>query len=98
MQNYVSFTARHFHQRIGEHRYSAISKHLQTQNDNKRAKIDQEMQKQVRLPNIQDAVYKGQSSPLSTPKVTQSTPDFSLDTLVPFFLLFVLSYFCVLYP
>ena len=40
MQNYVSFTARHLHQRIGEHRYSAISKHLQTQNDNKRAKID----------------------------------------------------------
>ena len=38
--NYVGFTARHLHQRISEHRYSAIGKHLETQHDNKRAKID----------------------------------------------------------
>ena len=38
--NYVGFTARHLHQRIREHRYSAIGKHLETQHDNKRAKID----------------------------------------------------------
>ena len=38
--NYVGFTARHLHQRIREHRYSAIGKHLDTQHDNKRAKID----------------------------------------------------------
>ena len=38
--NYVGFTARHLHQRISEHRYSAIGKHLETQRDNKRAKID----------------------------------------------------------
>ena len=36
----VSFTARHLHQRISEHCYSAIGKHLLTQHDNKRAKID----------------------------------------------------------
>ena len=38
--NYVAFTARHLHQRISEHRYSPIGKHLQTQHDNKRAKTD----------------------------------------------------------
>ena len=38
--NYVGFTARHLHQRIREHRYSTIGKHLETQHDNKRAKID----------------------------------------------------------
>ena len=38
--NYVGFTARHLHQRIREHHYSAIGKHLDTQHDNKRAKID----------------------------------------------------------
>ena len=38
--NYVGFTARHLHQRISEHRYSAIGKHIETQHDNKRAKID----------------------------------------------------------
>ena len=38
--NYVGVTARHLHQRISEHRYSAIGKHLQTQHHNKRAKID----------------------------------------------------------
>ena len=38
--NYVGFTARHLHQRISEHRYSAIGKDLETQHDNKRAKID----------------------------------------------------------
>ena len=37
--NYVGSTARHLHQRISEHCYSAIGKHLQTQHDNKRAKI-----------------------------------------------------------
>ena len=31
--NYVGFTARHLHQRISEHRYSAIGKHIQTQRD-----------------------------------------------------------------
>ena len=29
-----------FHQRIGEHRYSAIGKHLETQHGNKETKID----------------------------------------------------------
>ena len=29
--NYVGYTARHLHQRIREHRHSAIGKHLQTQ-------------------------------------------------------------------
>ena len=38
--NYVGFTARHSHQRISEHHYSAIRKHLETQHGNKRAKID----------------------------------------------------------
>ena len=38
--NYVGFTARQLHQRISEHRYSAIRKHLETQHGNKRAKID----------------------------------------------------------
>ena len=35
--NYVGFTARHLHQRISD---SATGKHLETQHDNKRAKID----------------------------------------------------------
>ena len=38
--NFVGFTARHLHQSISEHRYSAIGKHPQIQHDNKRAKID----------------------------------------------------------
>jgi len=38
--NYVGFTARHLHQRISEHRYSAIRKHLETQHGNNRKKID----------------------------------------------------------
>ena len=38
--NYVGSTAWHLHQRISEHRYSAIGKHLETQHGNKRAKID----------------------------------------------------------
>ena len=33
-------TARHLHQRIGEHRYSAIGKHLETQHGNNRRKIE----------------------------------------------------------
>ena len=36
--NYV--TARHLHQRISEHRYSAIGKHLETQHGNNRTKTD----------------------------------------------------------
>ena len=32
--NYVEYTARHLHQRIGEHRYSAIGKNLETQHGN----------------------------------------------------------------
>ena len=38
--NYVGYTARHLHQRIGEHRHSAIGKHLQTQHGNNRTKTD----------------------------------------------------------
>ena len=38
--NYVGFTARHLHQRISEHRYSAIGRHLEAQHVSKRAKID----------------------------------------------------------
>ena len=38
--NYFGYTARHFHQRIGEHRYSGIGKHLETQLGNNRRKID----------------------------------------------------------
>ena len=38
--NYVGYTARHLHQCIGEHRYSAIGKHLETQHGNNRQKID----------------------------------------------------------
>ena len=38
--NYVGYTARQLHQRIGEHRYSAIGKHLETQHGNSRRKID----------------------------------------------------------
>ena len=38
--NYVGYTARHLHQRITEHRYSAIGKHLETQHGNNRRKID----------------------------------------------------------
>ena len=38
--NYVGYTVRHLHQRIGEHRYSAIGKHLETQHGNNRRKID----------------------------------------------------------
>ena len=37
--NYVGFTTRHLHQRISEHRYSAIGRHLDTQHENKRTKI-----------------------------------------------------------
>ena len=36
--NYVGYTARHLHQRISEHRYSAIGKHLETQPGNNRTK------------------------------------------------------------
>ena len=36
--NYVGYTARHLHQRISEHRYSAIGKHLETQHGNNRTK------------------------------------------------------------
>ena len=58
--NYVGFTARHLHQRISEHRYSAIGKHLETQLIIKEQRSitslsPKEMQKQVRLPNIRDA-------------------------------------------
>ena len=38
--NYFGYTARHLHQRITEHRYSAIGKHLETQHGNNRRKID----------------------------------------------------------
>ena len=38
--NYVGYTARHLHQRIGEQRHSAIGKHLQTQHGNHRTKTD----------------------------------------------------------
>ena len=39
--NHVGYTARHLHQRIGEHRYSAIGKHLaETQHGNNRRKIE----------------------------------------------------------
>ena len=38
--NYVGYTARHLHQRISEHRYSAIGKHLETQHGNNRTKTD----------------------------------------------------------
>ena len=38
--NYVGYTARHLHQRIREHRHSAIGKHLQTQHGNNRTKTD----------------------------------------------------------
>ena len=38
--NYVRYTARHLHQRISEHRYSAIGKHLETQHGNNRTKTD----------------------------------------------------------
>ena len=37
--NYVGFTTRHLHQRISEHRYSAIGRHLDTHHENKRTKI-----------------------------------------------------------
>ena len=63
--NYVGFTARHLHQRISEHRYSAIGRHLEAQHGSKGAKIDpslqsfKEMQKQVCLSSIRDAVFKG---------------------------------------
>ena len=38
--NYVGYTVRHLHQRISEHRYSAIGKHLETQHGNNRTKTD----------------------------------------------------------
>ncbi|KAL9977480.1 hypothetical protein ACROYT_G014886 [Oculina patagonica] len=38
--NYVGFTARHLHQRISEHRYSAIGRHLEAQHGSKAAKIN----------------------------------------------------------
>ena len=38
--NYVGYTALHLHQRIREHRYSAIGKHLETQHGNNRTKTD----------------------------------------------------------
>ncbi|KAL9985618.1 hypothetical protein ACROYT_G008040 [Oculina patagonica] len=39
--NYVGFTARHLHQRICEHRYSAIGRHLEAQHGSKGAKMNQ---------------------------------------------------------
>ena len=36
--NYVGYTARHLHQRISEHRYSAIGKDLETQHGNNKTK------------------------------------------------------------
>ena len=36
--NYLAYSARHLHQRISEHRYSAIGKHLETQHGNNRTK------------------------------------------------------------
>ena len=38
--NYVGYTARHLHQCISEHRYSAIRKHHETQHGNNRTKTD----------------------------------------------------------
>ncbi|XP_078366236.1 uncharacterized protein LOC144650432 [Oculina patagonica] len=38
--NYVGFTAQNLHQRISEHRYSAIGKHLEAQHGSKGAKIN----------------------------------------------------------
>ena len=38
--NYVGYTARHLRQRIIEHRYSAIGKHVETQHGNNRTKTD----------------------------------------------------------
>ena len=38
--NYVGYTTRHLHQRVSEHRYSAIGKHLETQHGNNRTKTD----------------------------------------------------------
>ena len=36
--NCVGFTTRHLHQRISEHRYSAIGRHLETHHGNKKSK------------------------------------------------------------
>ena len=38
--NYVGYTARHLHQRISEHRFLAIGKHLETQHGNNRTQVD----------------------------------------------------------
>ena len=38
--NYVGYTTRQLHQRVSEHRHSAIGKHLQTQHGNNRTKTD----------------------------------------------------------
>jgi len=38
--NYVGLTVRHLHQRISEHHYSAIEKHLEALHSNNTTKID----------------------------------------------------------
>ena len=104
--NYVAFTARHLHQRISEHRYSPIGKHLQTQHDNKRAKIDHlfKVLKKCRSKFdclVYEMLFIKDIKPSLNTQSDSIRAKLLLDTFVSFFfffLLFVLSCFCVLYP
>ena len=92
--NYVGYTARHLHQRISEHRYSAIGKHLETQHGNNRTKTDH-LFKVLRKCNskfdclVYEMLYIRTSSLLLTRKPTPFAPNYLRDTFVHFFSLIV---------
>ena len=54
--NYVGFTTRHLHQRISEHCYSTIGKHLETQHGNNRTKTGHLLKGFISLRGV---LYKG---------------------------------------
>ena len=102
-ENYVGFTARHLHQCISEHCYSAIGKHLETQHDNKKPKIDHlfKVLKKCRSKFdclIYEMLFIKDIKPSLNTKSDSICAKLFTWHFRFFFLLFLLSYFWVLYP
>ena len=93
--NYVGYTARHLHQRISEHRYSAIGKHLETQHGNNRTKTDH-LFKVLRKCNskfdclVYEMLYIKDIKPSLNTQATPFAPNYLRDCFVHFFYFFFL--------
>ena len=95
--NYVGYTARHLHQRISEHRYSAIGKHLETQHGNNRTKTDHPL-KVLRKCNSKfdflayEMLYRKDIKPSLNTQADSIRAKLSRDTFVHFFFSYCVSY------